>query len=68
MLTSDAIAHFGSRIRLARALTDAGYPMTRNACTHWGERVPELVARRLHEITRGRLKFKPEEYRKEVAA
>ena len=64
MLKTDALAHFHSTIKLAAAMTAAGYPLTRHAVSMWGERVPELAARRLHEMTRGRLRFRPEDYQK----
>ena len=58
MLTRDAIEEFGSGAALARALRAAGYDCTRQAVAQWGDAVPELQARRLEEITGGRLRWR----------
>lgn len=58
MKTEDAIRHFGSRAELARQLG-----LTRATLTSWGPRVPPLRAVILEELTAGKLKFDPAEYR-----
>ena len=57
MLTRDVIAHFGSHAEVARTLN-----LTRAAVYAWGERVPPLRAAKLHQLTRGRLRFDPSDY------
>jgi hypothetical protein len=61
MRVDEAIAHFGTATNVARELN-----LTPGAVTNWRSRnrgkVPELWARRLHEITRGKLKFDRSEY------
>jgi hypothetical protein len=65
---ADALSHYRSTIRLAAAMTAAGYPMTRNSVSGWGEVVPELVARRIAEVSGGAVPLRVEDYREEVAA
>lgn len=50
MKTQDAIAHYGSREALARALN-----IDRSASYHWGEEVPLLRAYQLQILTNGKL-------------
>ncbi len=61
MLVSQAIKHYGSQSALARALR-----ISQPAVAMWIQRglkrVPELQARRLHQLTRGKLKFDAEDY------
>lgn len=61
MQIKDAVAHYGSMKVLAGKLNV--YP---SAVYNWKSRhngrVPEIHARRLHELTRGRLRFDPSEY------
>ncbi len=57
MLVSDAVSHFGSRLKIAEALG-----LSRSAVYAWGDVVPPLQAARLAEKSRGALPFDPEEY------
>jgi hypothetical protein len=58
MKTADALAFYKDNgATLARA---AG--VSRQAMYQWGEYVPEAVARRLDELTGGRLAFKSDDY------
>ena len=57
MKTADAIRHFGSRRRLARA---AG--VDRKTTRDWGALVPLRVAGRLERITAGKLAFTEQDY------
>jgi DNA-binding transcriptional regulator YdaS (Cro superfamily) len=57
MFTRDAIQHFGNAPKLAQALG-----LTKGAIYQWGDRVPPLRAARLHQITRGKLRFDPSDY------
>jgi len=58
--TCDALQHFSNDpYALAAALG-----ISRQAVEQWGERVPELSARQLHDLTGGKLKFEPALYRK----
>lgn len=68
MKKSDAIGHFKTQTALARALSDAGYPITQPAVSKWGEVVPELPARILSEITGGALAFDRSAYRSKSSA
>lgn len=68
MNKSDAISHFKTQTALARALSDAGYPITQPAVSKWGEVVPEVPARILAEITGGALVFDRSAYRSQSAA
>lgn len=54
MLTQQAIAHFGTKAALARALG-----IKRQAITTWGKTVPLLRALQLEKITEGKLKAPP---------
>lgn len=62
MRVDDAIAHYGTASELARQLN----LRSPGAITNWRARyrgkVPELYARRLHEMTRGKLRFDRDEY------
>lgn len=51
MKTVDAIAHFGNKNRLAKALG-----ITRCSVSHWGEIVPALRAYQIEKLTDGKLK------------
>lgn len=51
MKTVDAIAHFGNKNRLAKALG-----ITRCSVSHWGENVPALRAYQIEKLTNGKLK------------
>jgi hypothetical protein len=61
MRVDEVIAHFGTATKAAKQLD-----ITPGAVTNWRSRnrgrVPELWARRLHEMTRGKLKFDRSEY------
>lgn len=62
MRVDDAVSHFGSAKALAQELGLKGPA----AVSNWRARnrgiVPELYARRLHEKTRGKLRFDRETY------
>lgn len=55
--TLDAVNHFGSKARLAKAL-DISQP----AVSRWGGLVPEKRAARLSVMTNGELAYDPNEY------
>lgn len=61
MRVDEVIRHFGTATKAAHELE-----LTPGAITNWRARhngkVPELYARRLHEMTRGKLKFDRSEY------
>jgi hypothetical protein len=61
MRVDEVIAHYGTATKAAHELN-----VTPGAITNWRSRnrgkVPELWARRLHELTRGKLKFDRTEY------
>lgn len=56
MLTSDVVAYYRTRYRVAQALKDAGHEITERAVYAWGNRVPELRAYQLEEMTGGKLR------------
>lgn len=51
MRLCDAVAHFGSRAALAKALG-----VTKGAISQWGSKVPELRAYQIQTLTGGKLK------------
>ena len=57
MLKKDVAKHYGGK-QVAAGKVGA------SAATFsvWGDLVPELYARRYHEVTRGKLKYNPVEY------
>lgn len=57
MLKKDVIKYYKTQNGVAEALKKAGYDISQPAICQWDELIPELQARRLHEITRGKLKF-----------
>lgn len=56
MKVSDALAYYGSKYKIAKALNESGYVISHQAIYAWKDEVPELQARRLEEITKGELK------------
>ena len=68
MNKSDALTHFKTQTAIAKALSDAGYPITQPAVSKWGEVIPEVPARILSEITGGALVFDSSAYRSKSAA
>lgn len=63
MKVAEALAHFdGNQSALARKAR-----ISQAAVANWLRRkkklVPELTARRLHDLTRGKLKFNEDDYR-----
>lgn len=52
MLTADAIAHFGSKAKLARALN-----ISKQSISQWGDEVPLLRQFQLKELTKGKLRM-----------
>lgn len=57
MFTQDAIDHFGSKAKLAKALE-----VSQPAVSRWGNRVPEKRAARLSLMTNGVLVYDPKDY------
>lgn len=57
MRTADAVAFFGRKAALARALN-----ISRTSVDKWGELVPPLRAVQLQKMTRGKLHFDPDSY------
>ncbi len=57
MLKTAAVAHYGSQAAVARALG-----IQKAAVSKWGEFVPPFQASRLHQKTRGTLKYDPSDY------
>jgi hypothetical protein len=57
MKTSEVAAYFGSEYKAAHALGIHQYVITR-----WKTKVPELWARRLHDMTEGTLNYSPNDY------
>lgn len=51
MKKSDAVAHFGSSVKLAKAIN-----VTKGAISQWGEVVPLGRAYQIELITKGKLK------------
>lgn len=57
MLTTDAIAYYGSRSKVAEVLG-----VSERAVYQWKEMVPPLSAAKLAKRSKGRLKFDPDMY------
>jgi hypothetical protein len=57
MKTDDVADYFGSEYKAAKALQ-----IHQSYITRWKSKVPELWARRLHDITNGVLRFDSNEY------
>jgi hypothetical protein len=62
MLKETAVRHFGSKIKLARALG-----VTKGAISNWGDVVPEGSAYKLEVLTKRVLRVDPQLYRKPTA-
>lgn len=56
MQKSDVIQYFGSQAKVAKALSDAGYKISKPAISKWPEEIPGLRAFQLERITSGALK------------
>ncbi len=54
MKKCDAVAYFGSQVKLANALG-----ITKSSVSQWGEEVPELRAFQIERLTEGKLKAMP---------
>ena len=63
MLTKTAVAHYGSKIALARALK-----ITKQAVSTWGDIVPEGRAYQIESLTKRALRVDPHFYAKTPAA
>jgi hypothetical protein len=59
MRKDTAVAHFGNQASIARALH-----ISTAAVAVWGEIIPELSARKLHDLTDGELPFDPSIYQR----
>jgi hypothetical protein len=59
MLKSDVLAHYGTSAKTAAALE-----ITRQAVEKWPDAVPEGTAYKLQFITRGKLRVRPELYKR----
>lgn len=59
MLTTDAVRFYGSKNAVAKA-----GEVTRQAVSNWGKFVPERVAHRLEEHSRGKLTVDLDLYRR----
>lgn len=62
MRVDDAIEHYGTAVELARQLNLRSPGAITNWRSRYAGKVPELYARRLHEMTRGKLKFDRDQY------
>ena len=54
MTTYEAIRHYGTQVKLARALG-----IRQSSVSEWGEYPPALRQLQLHQISKGRLKPEP---------
>jgi len=57
MLKIAVKAHFGNQRTIAKELD-----ISESAVSQWGERIPEFWARKLSELTGGKLKYDPAAY------
>jgi hypothetical protein len=57
MRVDDAIAHYKTATQLAKELGLKSPGAITNWRARYSGKIPELYARRLHEMTRGKLKF-----------
>lgn len=62
MQIDDAVAHYKTAVRLAEVLGYSHSSVVSMWRARYGGKVPELQARRLHELTRGKLKFDRKAY------
>ena len=53
MQKKDVLKVFVTQKNVARALSDSGYAISQAAVSKWPDRVPEIAARRLAEISSG---------------
>lgn len=63
MLTADAVKHFGSKAKLAEALS-----VNRSAISNWGILVPRGRAFEIEKITKGKLRVNLALYEKQPVA
>ena len=68
MKKTDVLVYFETQKAISEALTQAGYRISQPAVSKWGETVPEIPARILSDITKGKLAFIESEYRDKPAA
>jgi hypothetical protein len=61
MLKKDVLKYFDPE-RSRPIVTARALSITPGAISQWGELVPELTARRIGELTKGKLKFRAEKY------
>lgn len=59
MRKEDVIDYFGNAAAVARALD-----YTEGAVSQWKDVIPELTARKLHDLTKGKLRFDSKLYQK----
>ena len=53
MKKSDVIEYFGGTAATARALTEAGYPCSRQAVDQWGDQIPKMREIQAQKIMQG---------------
>jgi len=61
MLKKDVLAYFDP-IESKPSATARALNITPGAVSQWDDVLPELMARRIHDRTRGKLRFRPEAY------
>jgi hypothetical protein len=62
MRVDDAVAHYGTAIELAKQLKLRSSAAITNWRARYDGKVPELYARQLHDMTRGKLRFDRKAY------
>jgi hypothetical protein len=62
MEIDEAVAYFRSAVKLSRELGLRSSGAISNWRIRNGGKVPELYARKLHDMTRGKLRFDPKAY------
>ena len=62
MLTKDAALYFSDKPTPNKSALARVLKVSRVTVSKWGEKVPELYAKRLHDLTDGKLEFRREDY------
>lgn len=68
MRKTEVIAYFKTQAGVRRALLARGYQITQPAISKWGEVIPEIPARILHQASGGALEFDESAYRADPTA